>query len=211
MGCYSLVFFLVVNIITSIVSYIFVCPVLMFSFAFASGAGTVLDDNGSAGPVVGAALLAIMIVGISLMYLFSLILSGASYSSLVYALQPFVQADMPKFGQAISLSIDMIAYRFVFNVGTFLITSTIFGATALTVTTAIGALLPLPLLLLLNEESLVVQSISVCAWIIGFIVVLPPMPIWMALHYQRNSAAREGNDLAARIASITREEALHET
>jgi hypothetical protein len=211
MGCYSLVFAFVVNTVTSVLSYICVCPALMFAFAFAGGVGSLLGESSSAGTVAGVALILLLFFGISLLYLFSLIISGATYSSLVYALQPFVQYDKITFSHAISLSLDLISYRFLFNVSTFLITSTIFGATALSVTTTIGALLPLPLLLLLGEESLVAQSISVCAWIIGFIVVLPPMPIWMALHYQRNKAAREGNDLAARIASITREEAPYET
>lgn len=211
MGCYSFIFFFVVNMITSMLSYICFCPALLFAFAFLGGAGVMMDEGSSMGVLAGVVVVLMLFVGMSLLYLLSLIVSGATYSSLVYALQPFVQYDMITFSHAISLSLDLISYRFLFNVSTFLITSTIFGATALTVTTAIGALLPLPLLLLLGEESLVAQSISVCAWIIGFTVVLPPMPIWMALHYQRNSAAREGNDLAARIASITREEALHET
>ncbi|NJL33991.1 MAG: hypothetical protein HC893_09165 [Chloroflexaceae bacterium] len=63
-------------------------------------------------------------------------------------------------------------------------------------------MLPFPLLLALGEESLAAQGISVFAWIVGLIVVIPPLPIWMALLYQRNVAAWEGHDLAKRIAEV---------
>jgi hypothetical protein len=66
---------------------------------------------------------------------------------------------------------------------------------------AIGTLLPLPLLLLLGEDSTMAQGISTAAWLVGLVVVLPPVPIWMALFYQHNQAAREGADMTARIAA----------
>ncbi len=205
MGCYSLVFSIVANIISSMVSYACFCPGFI-GLSFAMGASTgALENGGGVGEAVAVVMGIVLMFLFVLFYVFSLILSGATYSSLVYSLQPFVQHDLP-FGMAVSQSVDLITYRFGYNLLAFLITSTIFGASMLTVTTAIGVLLPLPLVLALGEESPVAQGIGVFAWIAGLMVVLPPLPIWMALLYQRNNAAREGRDLTARIATLIQEE-----
>jgi hypothetical protein len=47
------------------------------------------------------------------------------------------------------------------------------------------------------------------AWFFGFIVVLPPMFIWMTLLYQRNYASRAGSDLESRIAALASEQNVH--
>jgi hypothetical protein len=88
------------------------------------------------------------------------------------------------------------------------LTSAIFGALAVAVTIAVGVLLPLPLFIALGEASLVAQGVSASAWLLGLIVVLPPMPIWMVLLYQRNVVARYGPDLAERIGAVAQQPAI---
>ena len=40
---------------------------------------------------------------------------------------------------------------------------------------------------------------TIGAWLIGLMLVLPPLPIWMALLYQRNRAAHDGTDLRVKV------------
>lgn len=201
MGCYGLVFYIITNIIASMLSLLCFCPLYIAMIALFGGIGSALDTTGGLG--AGLAVLLGMLVALLfvLFYGLSLVLSGATGSALVYGLQPFVQAQVP-LGTAIQRSIDLVFYRFARNLLAFVLASAIFGATAIAVSVAIGTLLPLPLLLALGEESPIAQGVSVSAWLLGLIVVLPPLPIWMALLYQRNLAAWQGNDLAERIASI---------
>lgn len=209
MGCYASVFYIAVNIFTSVIFSIFFCCGLAVLMALFGGAAAALDTTSPLGTAMSVVLGAILLILFALFYIVSLVISGATYSSLVYSLQPFVQHNMP-FGDAMQRSIDLVFYRFGFNLAAFTLASIVFGATSLAVTTTIGALLPLPLIFLLGEESTLVQGISAFAWIIGLIVVLPPMPIWMALLYQRNQAAWAGTDLLARMSTIlTRHETEH--
>jgi hypothetical protein len=120
---------------------------------------------------------------------------------LIYGLQPFI-LDNLSFGASVQRSIDLTFYRTGRNLLAFVLASAIFGGIAVAATTAVGVLLPLPLFWALGDESLVAQGISASAWLLGLIVVLPPMPIWMTLLYQQNQATREGHDLAQQIAAL---------
>lgn len=201
MGSYAFFFALFVAVLTAMT--IGACWCLALSFiSFSFGASAAMSINGGpAGEVLSFMVGTIMLFVFVLLYLFSLVLAGSTYSSLVYSLQPFVQHQL-RLREAVRRSFDLLGYRIGFNVLVFLLTSSIFGAIMLAVTIAIGTLLPLPLLLLLGEESPLAQGISTFAWLLGLTVVLPPVPIWMALLYQRNHAARAGDDLEARIAAI---------
>jgi hypothetical protein len=205
MGLYSLVFMIVVNILTSVVMTVFFCSG-MFALVAVFGASTAAI-NSELGQAVSVIMGVLFLLLILLFYAISLLISGAVYCSLIYGLQPFIQHPI-NFGQAVQHSINLITYRFGFNLLAFFLTSMLFSATALVITIAIGSLLPLPLLLALGQHSPVAQGVSIFAWIVGLIVVLPPLPIWMTLLYQRNHAAREGSDLVARIAATTQEGAL---
>lgn len=201
MGCYSVVFLVAVNIATSIVTSFIFCCGFFGAGALLGGAMASLDGTGALGSAMSLALGSLLVVLIILSYVISLIVSGATYSSTVYSLQPFAQHEI-SFGEAIQRSIDLLFYRPVFNLAAFTISSTVFGATALAVTATIGVFLPLPLILLFGEESTIVRGVSAFAWIIGLIVVVPPMPIWMALLYQQNYDAWSGKDLLARITPL---------
>lgn len=197
MGCYSLVFLMVVNTLASMIGLIWFCGGFGLLAFFIGGFGAAID-GGPIGTGLAVLMSFLLVMLIVLFYAFNLMITGIVYGSLIYGLQPFVQHRV-NLGQNIELSVNLIFYRFWANVLTFSVSSLIFGATAVATTTAIVVLLPLPLSLVLGEDAPLVQGISVCAWIIGLIVVLPPMPIWMALLYQRNYRAREGLDLATRI------------
>ncbi len=202
MGCYSVVFFIVVNIVTSALSMVFLCPLYAILFAFLASIGvSVESDTGVFGAIMMVLMGVVSAVLLILFYGVSLVLSGITYSSVVYAVQSFVQGPL-SLRQAIGQSVDLLFYRFGRNVLAFALSSTIFSAITIAVTLAIGLLLPLPLLWSLGAESLVAQGISAVAWLLGLIVVLPPMPIWMALLYQRNLADFQGRDLVGRIAAL---------
>jgi hypothetical protein len=198
MGCYSLVFYLVANVVTSAFSMFCLCPLYM-GVAFLLGSVGVGLGESQIGE--GVMLLLGMVLGILLMLIYGLALamSGATFSSLIYAVQPFVHQDL-RFRAAVEHSVNLVFYRFGFNLLAFLLCSIIFAAMAIAVSVAIGVLLPLPLLWALGRDSAIAQGSSAIAWLLGFLVVIPPMPIWMALLYQRNFALREGNVLEARIA-----------
>jgi hypothetical protein len=203
MGCYTTLFALVSTVAVFVAIGMCFCGGFALLMFFGSAA-IAMESTGSAGMAFSVVLGFIIILLFVLLYVLGLVLVGAIYSSVVYSLQPFVQQRAP-FGDTVERSLRLLGYRPGSNMLTFLLTSAIFGATALAITTTMGTFLPLPLLLLLGEESPLAQGMSASAWLVGLIVVLPPVPIWMALLYQRNAMAREGYDLANRIATATRE------
>lgn len=202
MGCYSIIFTIIANMISSAVSMLCICPVYLMLVALMTSSVALFGSNTSgietAITLFGMLLLSLLFV---LLYGFSLVMSGASYISVIYAIQPFLH-DKLSFGDTISRSVNLIFYRFGYNLMGFLLASAIFSAISVAVTVAIGVLLPLPLFWLLGGESPIAQASSAVAWFIGFIVVLPPVPIWMTLFYQRNLQAYHGTDLAERIAAL---------
>lgn len=201
MGCYSIVLYIVANIISSIVSMACLCPVYFVVGAGFSGVGAFLDSTGEFGTALGILVSAFLVLLMIIVYAASLVLNGAIYSVMVYGLQPFVQERL-RFGDAIQRSVDLLTYRFSVNFLAFMLSSAIFGALAVAVTIAVGVLLPLPLFMALGEESLVARGVSASAWLLGLLLVMPPMPIWMVLLYQRNIVSRYGLDLARRIAAV---------
>jgi hypothetical protein len=200
MGCYGSIFLTVVNALVSILSFACACPLyivmVMVTFVPFSLSGT-----NELGEALFGVLMSIIGIGTMLIYGGSFVVSGATFCSLIFSLQPFSQEQLP-FGASIQRSLDLTTYRLGQNILAWLCASLVFGAIAIAVTVAIGALLPLPLLLALGEDSLVTQGVSAAAWLIGLTLALPPLPIWMALLYQRRVAMRDGADLGARIAQL---------
>jgi hypothetical protein len=205
MGCYTTLFALVTSIVVSITIGLCFCAGFMF-LVFSSGAASTLAMTDSSGLGVAFSIILgfIIILVFVLFYVLALVLAGAIYSSTIYSLQPFVQ-QRASFGDMVERSLSLLGYRLGANLLMFLLTSAIFGATTLAITTTMGMFLPLPLMLILGEDSPLAQGVSASAWLVGLVLVLPPMPIWMTLLYQRNSTAREGHDLANRIAAAMRE------
>lgn len=193
MGFFSIVYLLIAQIVSSLLSLAVICPLYVAGFALVGGMASV--GGSSAFGAVGLVLLGVLFTGV---YGFALIIGGATYSGLVYGLQPWVQ-ETRSFGGSLERSLNLIGYRFGYNLLIWGAAALLVAATGLTVTLTVGVVLPLPLFYFLGAESPATQAVSAVAWMIGSVFVLPPLPIWMALLYRRNVAARDAADLEARV------------
>ncbi len=201
MGCYGTLFLLVASTVVSVVSSVCLCVAYLFVGAGMFAFATTFSSAGALGEAAATLAIAVSVVALLGIYAASLVVNGAVYGSAVYALQPFVQDDLPM-GAAAQRSLDLVGYRLGHNLLAFLCASLVFGAAALAATLAIGLLAPLPALFLLGAESPVARAIAAAAWVVGVAAAAPLLPIWMALLYQRRRAAREGEDLAGPIAAL---------
>ena len=187
-----IVYAIAAQIVTSILSIICICPLYLAGFLLSALIVGATEE-------IGTAPAGIILVVTFLAGLFgSLMISGASGGGLFYGLQPWVQEARP-FGESVGRSLELVAYRFGRNLLVWCLGALLIAAAGTTVTATIGILLPLPLSYALGEGSPVVQAVALGAWLIGLMVVLPPLPIWMALLYQHNRAAYEGLDLQAKV------------
>lgn len=201
MGCFTLLYTMVAQMVSSVVSMACICPLYVVGL-FAIGGLAELAQEWQLLQTLGLAAVALILVGV---YVFVLIVGGATYSSVIYALQPWVQ-ESGSFGVSIQRSFDLIGYRFWRNLATWGLAAVLVVAVGAIVMCTIGVLLPLPLSFALGAEVPLVQAISVGAWVMGLVLVLPPLPIWMALLYQRNQAVRDGVALGARIQDWCRDQ-----
>lgn len=207
MGCYGGVFLAVINMAISILGVFCFCPLYALVGIAAAGVFEAFNGGGAVGTAMTGLLMTILVAVFTLFYGMSLVLSGATYGSLIFSLQPFVQGKL-RMSEAIRRSIDMTFYRFGTNLLVYLCASLIFGTLALSVTLAVGTLVPLPLLFLIGAESHIAQGLGAAAFIAGLTLALPPLPIWMALLYRRRLAEREGADLAERVAAFARSDGI---
>jgi hypothetical protein len=201
MGCYGTLFSIAASVAVSSVSTVCICIGYLAVVAVIGAALSFTAAAGTAGGAVTSFFIAIGLVGFLAIYAASLVINGAIYGSVVFVLQPFVH-ERTGIGRAIGRSLDLLLFRLGQNLLVFLFASLVFGAAALATTVAIGVLLPLPALFLLGTESLVARGITAAAWVGGVSAALPLLPIWMALLYRRQAAAREGAELAARLAAL---------
>lgn len=201
MGCFTLVYSIIMQTVSSVLSLVCMCPLWLFSFAFFGALGSAGGEG-----ALGAVALLVFGLGFGTVYLLALLVGGASYSSLIYALQPWVQESLP-FGRAIERSFQLIGYRFWRNLAAWGLSAMLLAAAGITVTLAVGVLVPLPLLFVLGPESPVAQAVSATAWLAGLVLVIPPLPIWMALLYRANVHSRTGGDLEARVQAWVRDNA----
>jgi hypothetical protein len=200
MGCFTLVYLFIAQIASNLLSLLCICPLFFSGAAVAGAVGPLLSSAEDLG-AAAAVLLVLVLFGV---YALLLVASGTVYSSLIYGLQPWVQEARP-FGEALQQSLNMLGYRLWRNLLVWGLTALLVAAVGVTVTATIGVILPLPLTYALGSDSPAVQAISVGAWMLGFVVVLPPLPIWMVLLYRRNRAAREGSDLDTAVQGWWRE------
>jgi hypothetical protein len=200
MGCFTLVYLFIAQIASNMLSLLCLCPLFFAGAAIAGAVGPLLSGTEEVGILAGVFIL-VALVGV---YGLLLVGSGAVYSSLIYTLQPWIQEPRP-FGEALQQSLNILGYRFWRNLLVWGVTALLVAAVGITVTATIGVLLPLPLTYALGSDSTAVQAVSVGAWMLGFVVVLPPLPIWMALLYRRNRAAREGSELNTAVQAWWRE------
>jgi len=192
MGCFTIVYAFVAQLATSLLSMACVCPLYLAGFLLVALLGAATSDMSSA--PLGLAMIGVFLIGLYA----SLMIAGATGSGLFYGLQPWAQEARP-FGETLQRSLDLVVFRFWRNLLVWLLAALLVAAVGLTVTATVGTLLPLPLALALGEDSPAARAISVGAWLIGLVVILPPLPIWMALLYRRNRALYEGADLQSKI------------
>jgi len=192
MGCFTIVYAFVAQIVSSLISMACVCPLYVVGFLAVAFIGAAADE-GSTG-ALGLIAIGIFMVG----FYTSLMIIGATGSGLFYSLQPWVQ-ESRSFGESLQRSLELIVFRFGRNLLVWCLAALLIAAGGLAVMATIGMLLPLPLLYALGEESPATRAAATCAWLIGLMLVLPPLPIWMALLYRRNRALYEGADLQAKV------------
>jgi hypothetical protein len=192
MGCFTIVYAFIAQIVSSLFSMACICPLYFVGFMALAFVGAAADQ-GSAGA------LGVMAIGIFLLGFYaSLMIVGATGSGLFYSLQPWV-LESRSFGESLQRSLELIVFRFGRNLLVWCLAALLVAAAGLTVMATIGTLLPLPLLYALGEDAPATQAAALGAWLIGLMLVLPPLPIWMALLYRQNQAAYEGKELAARV------------
>jgi hypothetical protein len=200
MYLFAICFYMVSSIVSSALTMCVICPIYSAVIGMLGAIGAVGGETGVGG-ALQVALGALVVIAVVVLYGMALVINGATYASVVYGLQPFANDELP-LGVCLQRSVDTLLHGFGRNLLAFLLASTIFGGVTVAITMAVGTLLPLPLLWLLGTDSPVAQSVSAVAWLLGLVVVLPPLPIWMTLLYQHNIAQREGWDLEARIQSL---------
>lgn len=192
MAVFAIVYVIVAQLLSSVISILCICPLYLVGIFFVGG---VAVAGGSAGATAGG-LAFVAIFG--LVYLISIFIGGAIYGGLVYGLQPWAQ-DGVGFGISLQRSIDLLVYRFWRNLVAWGLAALLVTAIGVTVTIAIGVMLPLPVGLTIGFDHPAAQAVTAGAWLFGLIFVLPPLPIWMALLYRTNRIDREGMVLQARI------------
>lgn len=198
MGCYGMLVSAGASIAVSIVTTVCLCGAYMVAALVIGISVAGFSVGGAAGDAAAGFLISVTVLALLLVYVASLVINGAIYGSVVFAVQPFVH-ERTRFGQSIGRSIDLLIFRFGQNLLIFLCASLVFGAAALAATLAIGVLIPGPILFLLGTDSVVARAITAAAWVGGVSAAVPLLPIWMALLYRQRVVAREGADLAARI------------
>lgn len=193
---YSIGFQFVVQIASSMFTLLCICPAFI-AFAAMAGIGADFGSNliSTIATVAGGVLI---VFGFVVAYTISIVISAMTISSLVYALQPFFQRGVG-IGQALDQSFALLGYRLGYNLLVWALAAILFGALMLIVTLTVGVLVPIPLALVLGEESPIAQSLSGFAVLCGLILALPPLPIWMALLSHQHQQARTASDLAQRI------------
>jgi hypothetical protein len=201
MGCFTIVYAFVAQIVSSLISVACICPLYLVGFMGLAVVGAAADESS-----IGA--LALLAIGIFLLGFYaSLMIIGATGSGLFYCLQPWVQ-ESRSFGESLQRSLELITFRFGRNLLVWCLAALLIAAAGLTVMATIGMLLPLPLLYVLGEESPATRAATIGAWLIGLMLVLPPLPIWMALLYRQNQASFEGKELAAKIQVWSQEQII---
>lgn len=193
MSIWSIVYLILAQIVSSIASIVVICPLYIFAFVFIGGLSVLGSEVGGVLGLLGG------LVVFGVIYLLGMFISGAVYGGMVYSLQPWAH-DHHGFGASIQRSIDMLFYRFWGNIGVWGLAAILLLAAGTVTAIAIGVIVPLPLGLAFGFESPLVQATTVVAWLAGFMLALPPLPIWMAMLYRRSRAAREGQDMQEKIA-----------
>ncbi len=108
MSCFTLVYLLLAQIASDMISMVIICPLYLVGLVLVGGLSSLAPAASELNLFLGVIFLFVLLVGY---VFFALVAAGAVYSSLIYALQPWVQESQP-FGETFQRSLDMIVYRF---------------------------------------------------------------------------------------------------
>lgn len=169
-GCFSVVYGILMQLVSSVLSILCICPIYVVG-VITSVALPVAPGESS--DVVLAVLLIVSSMLLAGVYLLGFIIGGIGYSSLLYALQPWL-IERLRFGEAMERSVDLIRFRLRRNLLAWGLSALLVFAVGIPVSLAVGVLIPLPALLLLGAESSLAQAIAGTAWLLGLALVMPP-------------------------------------
>lgn len=195
MGCYNILFVLVSGVFAGMLVFAIACPLL---YASTLGAGVLGAFGGGSGTLGAAGAVFIVLFGLILLAM--VLILGAMLASQVYAVQAFALERRP-FSASISRSIDLLTYRLGRNLLAFIGAGAISGTLSLAY---LGTLLAggQGLLSWLDIElSLVAQqALTTAVTTASQVLLLPPLPIWMAMLHRALAAERDVPELQNAIA-----------
>ena len=193
MGCYGILLAIVSGLFSSVLVISVACPLI---YAMLFGAGFLGSLGGSS--ILGAAGSLFGVV-VGLIVLSTLLLTSATFATLAYAVQAFALEDRPV-GNAISRSIDLLLFRFGRNllmfVGAGAIIGTLLIAYAGTILAGGAGILRR---LDVEPSPIVAQALSSAATTATWVLLLPPLPIWMAMLHRALAEERDGTELLAAV------------
>lgn len=193
MGCYNVLFTIIFGIVAMVMVVSVICP-LIYTSIFGAG---LLGRFGGSG-TMGAAGAVVLVLSI-LTSIWIIVLAGATMASQVYAVQAFA-LERQTFSATLTRSIDILTYRFGRNLLVFLgagaISSTLVASYTGTLLAG-GAFL---LQFLDIELSLTAtQTLQILLTTFTGVLLLPPLPIWMAMLHRKVSTERDGADLVTEV------------
>ncbi|KAB8144378.1 hypothetical protein F8S13_05755 [Chloroflexia bacterium SDU3-3] len=198
MAIFSMIYTILSQIAMSIFSTLLACPLYMIFLLVAAVFGSSFNSSSGLGATGGMVFGVLMVVLVAALYMVGIFMSGASLGGMIYGLQAWAYGYR-SLGMAIQNGINMIAYRFIKNVGIWGCAAIVMLGAGTAITTLLTIVLPIPVAMLLGEDSILTNSLVAATWLMGSLLVLPPMPIWMALLYRSNLTLREGADLQGRV------------
>lgn len=189
MGCYVIIFAFVAFLILGVIGIACIC-----SSTFLFGIGFRFTTFGA--PTIGLGLVFLGSAGLAY-----LTMIGSIVLTAVYAVQSFAH-EQGSFGTLVSRGNDLLFFRLGRNLLCFIAAGAIFGTISLAYVGSLWAAGTLLFQALDLQTTPVLASVLLSlASSISFVVLLPPLPIWMTLMYLRLRTEREGSDLHRRIAA----------
>ena len=193
MGCYSVFFIAIAHVVAGSVYAAITCPIL---YAISFGTAFIGAVGGSG--VLGAAGLAFTVI-----FLFMLVLALVTYTatlaSQAYTVQAFALEQRP-FGSSVGRSVDLLTFRFGRNLLVFLGAGTIVGTLMLAYA---GTLLiggnALFGFLQIELSTAARSALSTAVLTASFVLLVPPLPIWMALLHRRLAGERDARELQVEV------------
>ncbi len=187
----------VLQVATASAGLLFGCVTL----ALLIGAGGIMAfSSGASGSSGVLLLLAVLYMLMVALFGLSAVVVGAGYAAALSTVQPLIFKTL-KIRQLLVESFELFFYRFGLNLLVWLGAMLALLCVSVPIGILFGAIGPLPAAVWLNLDTKVGQVFSLMVLGLGGVVLLPPLPIWMALLYHHQSESRGGGDLAERVAT----------